>query len=547
MDLENKTIVILGGSGLVGHAIAHKLVDYRPAKIVLVALFETEVREAAASLEAVRGSTQIESDWGNVFLPAKAAKETRTRMLEDASLRRLVIDDLLGTFSPAILKRSFLYELLTHYQPDAVIDCINTATAFAYQDVFSSARELVHSARAGSYSLDAVEKHVLTLTMPQLIRHVQIAVESMRSVGTAAYVKIGTSGTGGMGLNIPYTHSEERPSRTLLTKSAVAGAHSLLLFLVSRTPDAPTAIEIKPTSAIAWRKIAYGPVRRGGQPIRRVDCPNALAIEAAFAEGASGWQDTGSVVESVYIDVGENGVFARDEFDTVTSLGQMEFITPEEVADYVVAELQGRATGRDVVAALDSATAGPTYRAGVLRSAALARLRRLEEEHGLRSVAFEMLGPPRLTKMLYESHVWSLLRRSIRALATSDAHSLSQEAAALIASDADLRSLIISIGLPIIVDGEKIYRAEKVLLPLDGGDVDRVASRGWVDLRSVNCARWIARAEQMVAQAEAHVAGETASGSGIDWYVMEADNPIVPARFATWVFRHEEDGVRIKR
>jgi hypothetical protein len=42
----------------------------------------------------------------------------------------------------------------------------------------------------------------------------------MVKAGTGAYVKIGTSGTGGMGLNIPYTHSEEKPSRVLLSKSA---------------------------------------------------------------------------------------------------------------------------------------------------------------------------------------------------------------------------------------------------------------------------------------------------------------------------------------
>jgi hypothetical protein len=61
----------------------------------------------------------------------------------------------------------------------------------------------------------------------------------MRRAGTASYLKVGTSGTGGMGLNIPFTHSEERPSRMLLAKSSVAGAHSLLLYLMARTPGAP--------------------------------------------------------------------------------------------------------------------------------------------------------------------------------------------------------------------------------------------------------------------------------------------------------------------
>jgi hypothetical protein len=132
---------------------------------------------------------------------------------------------------------------------------------------------------------------------------------------------------------------------------------------------------------------------------------NTRALKDAFKEGARPWRELGRPLDGVYIDVGENGLFARDEFETVTALGQMEFITPEEVADYVIMELQGRPTGKDVIAALDAATAGPTYRAGVLRRNAVGRLRSLEEREGKRGVAYEMLGPPRLTKMLYEAYL----------------------------------------------------------------------------------------------------------------------------------------------
>lgn len=37
----------------------------------------------------------------------------------------------------------------------------------------------------------------------------------------------------------------------LLSKSALAGAHSLLLFLMARTPGGPITKEIKPAAAIA--------------------------------------------------------------------------------------------------------------------------------------------------------------------------------------------------------------------------------------------------------------------------------------------------------
>src|SRR3970282_398964 len=94
------------------------------------------------------------------------------------------------------------------------------------------------SARRGGVTAELAERHVLTLPLPQLIRHLQIASEAFQRTGVGMYLKIGTSGTGGMGFNIPYTHSEERPSRMLLTKSALAGAHSLLLFLLARAAGA---------------------------------------------------------------------------------------------------------------------------------------------------------------------------------------------------------------------------------------------------------------------------------------------------------------------
>jgi hypothetical protein len=347
-----------------------------------------------------------------------------------------------------------------------------------------------------------------------------------------------------MGLNIPYTHSEERPSRTLLSKSAVAGAHSLLLYLVARTPGAPATIEIKPTAAIAWSELGYGPIRRRGQPIRTVDCPEPLPLETAFADGATGWTEPGPVLESVFADLGENGQLAKEEFETLTALRQMEFITPEEVAAYVLSELQGHPTGRDIMTALDASTSGPTYQAGVLRSVALDRLAALEEAHGVRSVAFECLGPPRLSKLLFESFVLSHIRPSVRTLAESDPSVVANDAARLIADDRGLRSTIVSIGLPILVLGGGVYRGDTVIVPPEDGNVENAVLRGWIDLRPENCRTWVERAGQMVQQA---MSRERGSDSGIDWSGIEPEHAIAPARFVNWIFANEDGGERIKR
>lgn len=547
MDLRDKTIMLLGGSGLVGHAVAVRALAARPRTLVLVALYEDEVRRTAAALAPHRGGATIAVEWGNVFLPEPVARLDRGAMLGDAALRALVIGDLLDDLSEEVIGRSLLCQLLVRYRPDAVVDSINTATAFAYQDLFHSARDLLAHAEAGTVDRAVVEQHVLTLTMPQLIRHAQLMVEGLRRAGTKAYVKIGTSGTGGMGFNIPYTHSEERPSRTLMTKSAVAGAHSLLLFLLGRTPDGPATVEIKPTATIAWREIGFGPVMRRGRPIPLVDCPTPVPVGEAFRPGATPWQDLGRILEGVYIDTGENGLFSRDEFETVTTLGSMEFITPEEVADYVMMELDGRATGRDIVAALDEATAGPTYRAGILRAHAIERLRALEAASESRAVAYEMLGPPRLTKLLYETYLLSRVRSSVRALADSRADALAAELHDLVQGDAGLRRQILSVGLPIVTpDGTGVYRGGTLVVPVDQANPLTAAARGWVDLRPAQTGVWIGRASEMVRLA-AERAGDSGSGSDRDWTAIEPEDPIEPARFATWVFRVEDRGERIKR
>src|SRR2546422_5246505 len=76
MDLADRTVMLLGGSGLVGHAVARRLLEVPqpPRRLVLVALFDDEVRAAAKTLEPYRNSTAIEVESGNVFMPEPVAR-----------------------------------------------------------------------------------------------------------------------------------------------------------------------------------------------------------------------------------------------------------------------------------------------------------------------------------------------------------------------------------------------------------------------------------------------------------------------------------------
>jgi NAD(P)-dependent dehydrogenase (short-subunit alcohol dehydrogenase family) len=552
MEIQGRDVLILGGSGLVGVAVARELARHSPASIAICGLTRDEAEGAVADLlrdGAVSGDTRVDAEWGDLFLPEEMKDRRRADVLADASSRALLLDDMFGELSDEVIGRSALGSLIARSRPHIVVDCVNTATAFAYQNVFDSSARLRANAAAGTASLELVERHLATLYMPQLIRHVQIALESMRRANTAMYIKIGTAGTGGMGLNIPFTHSEERPSRMLLAKAGVAGAHTLLLFLMARTPGAPAVKEIKPTAAISWKRIAFGPVMRRGAPIRCSDARHALPLEQAFGDGAESWVDVDRGLDGVFLDAGENGLFSMGEFEALTALGLMEYITPEEIADNVVREIRGHPTGRDVVAALDASTSGPTYRAGVLREAALDRMAALEAEHGVEAVAYEMLGPPRLSKLLFESAILARLFPDLRAVANLDAGETTERAAALIREDSELRVRILSIGLPILLpDGARVLRGREVRVGPENGqlpDDPRLAENGWVDLRAENWRKWSHRAQRMVAGLEQGGGAETGSRSDIEPGRRRLQ--VRPGTMAAWVFRHEDRGARLKR
>ena len=565
MDIVNKTVLVLGGFGLVGSAVARKLIPENPKRIIITSLHISEADEAVKKLKEEfpgKGADYFIPFGGDIFVRNEYKNENRQLLLNDPVKRKILMRDIMEEFSEDILKNSSIYKLLTEYKPDIIIDCINTATAIAYQDVYSSYRTITKSIENKvSYDslVDEIEKLLCTIYIPQLIRHIQILYSSMSEVGTHIYIKIGTSGTGGMGLNIPYTHSEEKPSRVLLSKSSIAGAHTLLLFLMGRTPDTAITKEIKPTAAIAWKRIEYGEIKRRGKPIEISDIQLTEAVplkDKFFICSDKTYRTSGKKLTSVFIDTGENGIFSRGEFETITAQKQMEFITPEEIADVVIFEVKGGNTGHDIVSALDHASMEPTYRAGYMQHMAVQKLDELEKKHGKSSVAFELLGPPRLSKLLYEIHLLRLFNKTMRDILNKSPEELSKKCFEIITNDADLRNEILAIGSPVLLpNGASLLRGNTIKIPAFRGEnildvnqknINNWANEGWVDLRVSNMKKWQSRLTELIEEAETITAINTSS-----MHVRTKDywnnfEEISIGKVCSWLFIHEEQGKRMK-
>jgi hypothetical protein len=545
VEIANRNVLVLGGYGLVGMAVCRELLDRRPARLQIHSLRPEEAEEARRELAREYPEAAIATSAGDIF----ALAEPGSRLAEIRSQLSQLGKDGLPDF--------LLYRLLADSRPDIVVDCVNTSTAIAYRDLYSRAQTLYDQLAAPEgegVDRAAAEEVLEALYVPRLIRHVQVLYQGMTHAGTRVYIKVGTTGTGGMGLNIPYTHSEERPSRVLLSKSAMAGAQSMLLFLMARTPGAPITKEIKPAAAIAWKRIAHGPIARRGREIRRVDArPRPLgATFSSVDPEAARLRD--EPLEAAYIDTGENGIFSLEEFAALTTAEQMEFVTPEEIAQYLVLEIEGANTGHDVMNALDNAVLGPTYRAGLLRHWALERMIELQEEHGTRSVAFEMLGPPRVSKLLFEAHLLREAFETMVAVREATPETVRDRLNRLVREAPEMANEVAAVGIPILLDSGEMIRGPEVIVPKEAADepltperLEAWAHDGWVDLRLASCRVWVERFRTIEGEVAAIPEDDTSSRYLRSRRFWDQDRKIQPGKVVGWILSVEEQGGRMKR
>ncbi|GBC78150.1 hypothetical protein HRbin08_01636 [bacterium HR08] len=562
-----RSVLILGGAGLIGFEIARAVArEIEPRLLVIGGLFEREVEEALVALREEFPTLRVEGVWGDIFLRTEDRGLTRRQLVEDPARREALFQDLFGDLDRAY-ERSWLVAIIRRFKPEVIVDSINTATAIGYQDVYTNSieardtlarlaraierREAATLAALKDEAVRKIETLIVSQGIPELVRHTLLLYRAMVEAGTRLYLKIGTTGTGGMGLNIPYTHSEDRPSALLISKSAIAFAHTGLLFLMARTAGGPIVKEIKPAALVSYRRIAFQTVRRGSEPVSiyasRVEPLGEVLLTIRPPEE---FERLGEL-SVVGVDTGENGFFARGEFETITSLHQMEAVTPEEIAQAAVLEIKGSNTGVDVIAAIDGAVMPPSYRAGYLRGLVIERLKHLEKETGTYSIAIGQLGPPELTKLLYEAHLLKMRYKTLTAVVEADPEEMAKSLYRLICRS-KIRDVITSIGVPILApDGRKLFRGPFIRIPEVKGEprvrvtpaaVDRWARKGWVDLRPENMRVWQRRFREMVRNIGAMVD----QGSAAITRASYTSEKINIGEVVGWIFNNEERAYRIK-
>lgn len=253
---------------------------------------------------------------------------------ESSELRRLDITD------PGTLRTLF-----TAVRPQLVVNAVNLATIYSQR---------------GHPGYDG------------LIRYHADLFEALSACAEpVTYLQIGTTGSGGLGFDIPFTHGGPIEDMPIIHKAAFAGMVSQLLVMIARSfpRDRVRVAEVKPGLAIFEERVqseAHGGLR------------------------------------VVTVDGGESGVYTRDEIALLTRY--MGYTTVGRLVDKVMAVLAREpaptsAAGHDMTAAIDAAVIaeGPEERR--LRDELLVDMERLAEGAPVLP-ATGNLGPPAITRDL---------------------------------------------------------------------------------------------------------------------------------------------------
>ncbi|MBI3956818.1 MAG: hypothetical protein HY340_02410 [Candidatus Kerfeldbacteria bacterium] len=350
--------ILIIGAGLVGSQIANQLL-MRKHKVVITTLPEKNQPPRISS------GDRIKIEYANILFPYRIRKKQMVELFSDDNESEVLLNFCDSKNNRSVLS-STLFHVINRYQPNVIIDSMNTAGGISR--LTSKIRQKIPTARYNTIGLsfDLLSKYY---------QHLSIITSSTfqneNNLNIKSFIKIGTTGIGGMGLNLPFTHGDDQPSSQLMLKVGLAGAETGFLFGLKNNRDIDV-IEIIPAGAVFLPK---------------------LNLEH--------WSETVQLKKSKYryFDGGESGKYSIDEFGLITSSNLMGLVDVSYVAKEVVSYIDGKRISHNILEGLDRKVIRRNKKSDLLRR------RLLNRKTNLLPIAYGNLGPPQITKYLFEIRV----------------------------------------------------------------------------------------------------------------------------------------------
>ena len=471
--------ILFIGTGQIGRAILNKIVQSGPKKIVVHNLTENESALLCKKYSSIYPKIKFISSYGNIFMPYDL-KDLNNKNLYDES--KNIINYFYSEINQSILERSTIATLIKKYKPSLIVDAINTAT------VLGNAYNPENSLKCYKENpLDCAEKIMVDDYTTKLINFIYSLKYGIETYGVKKYIKVSTTGLGGMGINMPYTHGDNPKmnlSSALMGKISASGVLHQLLWNLAHTMGNNISLII-PGTFVGYDSVKNEPIETDKGLLFRRILPKSYNLlkqkKIKYNEAV-----TEDYLEFPVVRAGENHVYSKLELNVLTAIGQMEGITKEEVANKVVDCINGKSS-HDILVALDNAMLNPTY---LGREMIYDISRNFDKCKCKLGIATGNLGVT-LSKKLYELYLIKMAYSTIDDLKKAKIDKIVEK------TNQQLNKAIIeesiSLGIPILDYNYNFYVGDYSLYPsvndestVNEKNINKWAKIGWVDLRKEN-------------------------------------------------------------
>ena len=476
--------ILLIGSGQIGKAILNKIVLNNPKKIIIHNLTEKESTLVCNKYSSKYPDIKFISSFGNIFMPY-ILKDLNNKNLYSKS--EDIIEYFYKEINNDVLENSTIVTLIRKYKPDVIVDAINTATVLGNPYNPESILKILND-----NPIECSKKIMVDDYTTKIINFVYSLKYGLQNYNVKKYIKVSTTGLGGMGLDMPYTHGDNPKfnlSNALMGKIAASGVLHQLLWNLEHTKGLDISLII-PGTFVGYDSVLNEAIETDKGLLYKRKKPEqynlVLGKELKYNQTI-----TKDYLSFPVVRAGENHVYSQLELETLTAIGQMEGITKEEVANKVMECLE-KSSNNDILSSLDNAMLKPSYLGREMLLDIDKQFTNIKSKYGIvrRNISVAK------SKQLYELFlikksyplITDLKKVKIDTLVEKVNNSL----------DNDLIEEIITLGIPIINNKNEIYIGDYSLIP--SADESKIITKtklknwtdiGWVDLRKENLDKWI--------------------------------------------------------
>ena len=203
---------------------------------------------------------------------------------------------------------------------------------------------------------------------------------------------------------MPYTHGDTPRSSlsfALMGKISAAGVLHQLLWNLSHTTHLNISLLI-PSTFVGYDCTKFEPIETDIGLIKKIKQPKKLQLKEGkkltYFKGTSN-----DYLEFPVVRAGENHVYSLYELSALTSLGQMEAITKEEVANAAMEDICGKSK-KNLLNYMDAGMLSPTFAGKAMVEKIKTEIRNLTAQNNTTSIATGNLGVT-VAKRLYEFYM----------------------------------------------------------------------------------------------------------------------------------------------